>query len=834
MRNVLLILLFAAILFGGYEQRSDIYLDDGRKLAGRYEVEMRVFDRAGREIKSDMSTPLIISDGIIENLDILVPETLEGADLIEIYHPEIGRHRIEITSSSLRRETPEEPGETSEELATHLQIGMPGETDDLVVNSPRTGFGVDTPTERVDIDGAIGIKEGAAPTATSTFGKVYVNDADGHLYYIDETGRITDLTVDANAIQSVSSSANPTGRTEHMRMIPGEGADITESATDDTIYIHYSLGGVAPCSSAPSAPSHIEGASTVCTGEPGAAFAVLPVAGATFYSWTVPADAVITAGMGSNSVNVVFGSTDGDVCASAMNGCGSSSSVCIAVTLNRPTSPGSITGTSPVCPGQTGVSYYITSVPGATNYIWTLPPGAVLASGTGTPNITVNFGTSGGDICVQTENSCGTSTPQCMPVVMTATPATPGVITGSSDVCGGDTDVGYSITPVAEATSYTWTVPSGASITAGSGTESITVDFGTTSGSVCVTASSICGTSSPSCKSVTVTNPPSAPGSITGSTVVVPSTADEPYSISPVTGATSYLWTVSGDASIDGSATSSSVDIDFGTTAGSTVDLCVTASNGCGTSSPTCLTITIAVPSGSQTFSYTGAQQSWTVPGGVSSVDIECWGAQGGTSTYTGGNGGYASGTLSVSPGDVLYVYVGQSPTSTTGGFNGGGNSGGSGKGGGGASDVRYGGASLSNRVIVGAGGGGGGYMGSSFTGSNGAYGGGLTGGTSTQSSGGWSSGEGGTQSAGGASTGCIAAGTSGTFGQGGNGINGGSSYPTGWGGGGGGGYYGGGGGGNCGGGVGGGGGSSYYGGVSSGTTTANTRSGHGQVIISW
>jgi hypothetical protein len=43
---------------------------------------------------------------------------------------------------------------------------------------------------------------------------------------------------------------------------------------------------------------------------------------------------------------------------------------------------------------------------------------------------------------------------------------------------------------------YTWTVPSGATITSGQGTASITVKFGTSNGSVTVKASNSCGISS--------------------------------------------------------------------------------------------------------------------------------------------------------------------------------------------------------------------------------------------------------------------------------------------------------------------------------------------------
>ncbi|MBL0095772.1 MAG: hypothetical protein IPP46_04265 [Bacteroidetes bacterium] len=46
-------------------------------------------------------------------------------------------------------------------------------------------------------------------------------------------------------------------------------------------------------------------------------------------------------------------------------------------------------------------------------------------------------------------------------------------------------------------TNYAWSLPSGASISTGSGTHSITVDFGgnALSGSICVTASNVCGKS---------------------------------------------------------------------------------------------------------------------------------------------------------------------------------------------------------------------------------------------------------------------------------------------------------------------------------------------------
>jgi len=257
---------------------------------------------------------------------------------------------------------------------------------------------------------------------------------------------------------------------------------------------------------------------------------------------------------------------------------------------------------------------------------------------------------------------------------------------------------------------------------------------------------------------------------------------------------------------------------------------------------------------GSQTFNYTGAQQTFTVPSGVSTITIKAWGAQGGNVTsyhvLAGGKGGYATGNLSVSAGNTLYVYVGgkgtdrlgnhpySSCTVVNGGFNGGGKnrSAGTGTPGGGASDVRNGGTALANRVIVAGAGGGNGW-----TYAQGGAGGGTNGQNGTNSNGSGTGAYGGTQSAGGAvgnSSGSCGK-TAGSLGVGGDGT--GSSAG---GGGGGGGYYGGGGGGYN---EGGGGGSGYIGGVSNAETIAGNasmpnpdggtmtgREGNGLIIISW
>src|SRR5690348_17069616 len=70
-------------------------------------------------------------------------------------------------------------------------------------------------------------------------------------------------------------------------------------------------------------------------------------------------------------------------------------------------------------------------------------------------------------------------------------------------------------------------------------------------------------------------------------------------------------------------------------------------------------------------FGYTGAAQSWTVPGGVTQVQVDARGAQG--QSAFGGFGGETMATLAVTAGQTLGIYVGGAGASGRGGWNGGG-----------------------------------------------------------------------------------------------------------------------------------------------------------------
>ena len=79
-------------------------------------------------------------------------------------------------------------------------------------------------------------------------------------------------------------------------------------------------------------------------------------------------------------------------------------------------------------------------------------------------------------------------------------PGDAGNISGPQDVCDGASGINYSVAAISDAVSYVWSLPAGATIVAGNGTPSITVDFspGASSGTITVYGTNACGNGTPS------------------------------------------------------------------------------------------------------------------------------------------------------------------------------------------------------------------------------------------------------------------------------------------------------------------------------------------------
>jgi predicted CxxxxCH...CXXCH cytochrome family protein len=123
----------------------------------------------------------------------------------------------------------------------------------------------------------------------------------------------------------------------------------------------------------------------------------------------------------------------------------------------------------------------------------------------------VGYATDNGCAQSSTDQSLASGTVQ---VTVNTPPATPGAISGPASVTASTPGYVYSISTVAGATSYNWTLPAGDwTQTAGGTSESITVTSGLEgeNGNVSVTASNSCGTSTASTLAVTVSGAPSPP-----------------------------------------------------------------------------------------------------------------------------------------------------------------------------------------------------------------------------------------------------------------------------------------------------------------------------------
>ena len=131
---------------------------------------------------------------------------------------------------------------------------------------------------------------------------------------------------------------------------------------------------------------------------------------------------------------------------------------------------------------------------GAISYTWTAPAGCTFSgTSTGTSvSMIVPAGFVSGTLSVVANNACGASTARTLSLL--GAPATPASITGPASVCPSAAGLIFSTAAVTGATSYSWAVPSGAIITAGTGTSSITVKWGTVAGSVSVKSTNACGT----------------------------------------------------------------------------------------------------------------------------------------------------------------------------------------------------------------------------------------------------------------------------------------------------------------------------------------------------
>ncbi|MCX6304256.1 MAG: T9SS type A sorting domain-containing protein [Bacteroidetes bacterium] len=253
----------------------------------------------------------------------------------------------------------------------------------------------------------------------------------------------------------------------------------------------------------------------------------------------------------------------------------------ITVVVNTPpAAPGPIAGTQAICAGDTS-DYSIVEVIGGTTYSWSVQGDAVILSGQNTPNISVHWGTASGSVQVISGNDCGNNPlASVLPVVVTLPPAALNPVTGPDLLCL-NASATYTTAIIGPPDTYNWTVPTGATITSGQGTNSINVTWGTTAGDVSVYAMNNCGETPAVVKTVGVKTIPEAAGAITGRDTICQETGNLIYSVPAITGATQYTWSTPAGVTITGGTGTNQVTLLYGATAQSG-NITVKGNNDCG------------------------------------------------------------------------------------------------------------------------------------------------------------------------------------------------------------------------------------------------------------
>ena len=273
---------------------------------------------------------------------------------------------------------------------------------------------------------------------------------------------------------------------------------------------------------------------------------------------------------------------------------------CIKVVCTAPATPTATVTPSTICPGGNAT---ISGGVGVTYNVYDAATGGNLV---GAAPITVHPATTT-TYYVEASSGlgCVSNSRQALTVTVTPVPVAVGSITGNTTACAGAQ--AYSISAVTNATTYTWAISGGGSVTGGQGTTNATVTW-TTAGNytVSVTAGNSCGSATNSV-AVTVSG---VPGTATASALPNPACAGQNVTLS-VTSVGSTTWAWAGPGSYTSASQSPVIN---GIQANQAGTYTVTASNTCGSATASVNLVVNAVPvNASATASPNPACQGQTV-----------------------------------------------------------------------------------------------------------------------------------------------------------------------------------------------------------------------------
>lgn len=255
----------------------------------------------------------------------------------------------------------------------------------------------------------------------------------------------------------------------------------------------------------------------------------------------------------------------------------------------------------------------------------------------------------------------------------TAGPAA-GIVTGPSPLCAG-TSAQYVFTGSGY-TSYNWTVPAGTVITAGQGTQTITVTAGSTSGNICCTPTGACGPGPAVCLAVTMYPQPTATQSHVNVLCFGASTGSASISVNPVA-----IYTYTWSPNVGSTGTVNNLPAGSYTVTASNAGGCSVTQTIVVTQPPSALTATQSqtdlvcngINNGSASVTASGGTPGYTyawAPSGGNAANASSLSAQSYTCTITDLNGCTNQQTFTLTAPPAITLVTSSTP-STCGNANG-------------------------------------------------------------------------------------------------------------------------------------------------------------------
>ncbi len=437
-----------------------------------------------------------------------------------------------------------------------------------------------------DAPSAISEPQNVCPnTSAVTYSITSVDRATSYIWTLPSgwTGSSTSTSIDITS-----------GAVGNNQIIKVRAVNECGESTDASLSINVGPGK-------PATPSSISNPGLICEGDS----ITLSVTNdsSVSYTWSVPIGWNITSGHGTSQINVNAGNygENGTISVYASNECLDSdlSSINLAINKPKPGQPGTISGDALVCSGV-GAVYSISSVQYADSYEWILDGNPV--NGVIGTSFTFNSTSVGNHkLEVIAKNECGASTASSQAIyVDDGTPNATSIIETSGEInfCPDATGIIFNVPVDEKIDTYNWQVPSGWNITAGAGTNQITVTAGKlgNDGQIQFTGSSEdCGSVSASYE-VFVKNPaPDVSGlSITGETEICSNSTGVIYEVPSVQYATDYNWTFPANWSLISGQNTNKITVNAGTDDGQVM---VEVSNECS-ASPEVLTLDVITTDG--------------------------------------------------------------------------------------------------------------------------------------------------------------------------------------------------------------------------------------------